>query len=57
MVDLKSGLVIRSFSYNNYFVITVKIIDHPQYGECLISQGYRDDKIRLWMIKKELSLF
>ena len=33
---------------HNDKVLTVKKIIHPQYGECMLSQGNYDDKIILW---------
>ena len=33
------------------FVICLKKINHPLYGECLITQGKYDDQIKLWEIK------
>ena len=51
LVDLKNGIVIKSFTGHNKDVLTIKKINHPQYGECLISQGYGDDQIKLWINK------
>ena len=50
LVDLKNGIVINFFTEQNELVVSIKKIHHPQYGECLISQGY-DDKIKLWINK------
>ena len=51
MIDLKNGRVLKSLSAHNMSVLTIKKINHPKYGECLISQGYCEDNIKLWNIK------
>ena len=51
LVDLKNGLFINSFTGHTEDVLTIKKINQPQYGECLISQGYDDDQIKLWINK------
>ena len=33
-------------------VLTIKKISHPKYGDCLISQGLGNEKIKMW-IKSE----
>ena len=48
LVDLKDGLIIKSLTGHNQTVLTIKKIKHQKYGECLISQGYMDDQIKLW---------
>ena len=52
LIDLKNKNIIKRISGHSKPVATVKKIIHPQYGECLISQGMRDDQIRLWVNKK-----
>ena len=47
LVDLKSGLITRHLSGNKNKVLTIKTLDHPKYGKCLISQGYERDQIKL----------
>ena len=53
LVDLKSGLITRHLSGNKNKVLTLKTLDHPKYGKCLISQGYERDQIKL-LINKNL---
>ena len=48
VVDLKKKTIIKVLNGHNDEVLTLKKIDHPQYGECLISQGYKDDGIKIW---------
>ena len=46
-IDIKNGKLINSLTGHNNFVIGIKQIYIPQYGECLISQGF-DNSIKLW---------
>ena len=52
LIELHNELVIKSLAGHNDVVLTIKKINHPQYGECLISQGSGDDQIKLWVYKK-----
>jgi hypothetical protein len=52
LIDLNDGLVAKCLNGHNKPVTTVKKIIILQYGECLISQGLRDDQIKLWINKK-----
>ena len=51
LIDLKEEYIVKSFKGHNNSVLTIKKINHPQYGECLITQGYNDDPIKLWINK------
>ena len=33
-------------------VLTIKKIKYPKYGDCILSQGYNEDQIKLWIINK-----
>ena len=48
LVDLKKGIIIKNLKENKDCVLTIKKIVHPLYGECLISQGAKDDQIKMW---------
>ena len=52
LIELNNELVIKSLQGHNDVVLTIKKINHPQYGEALISQGAGDDQIKLWICKK-----
>ena len=43
--------MIKNLESHDNYVLTIKKINHPSYGECLISQGFKKDKIKLWIIK------
>ena len=53
LIDLKNEKIIKEFSGHSKAVSAVKKIKIPKYGECLVSQGMRDDQIRLWINKNE----
>ena len=48
LIDLKKGVIIKNLKENKNFVLAIKKIVHPLYGECLISQGVKDDQIKMW---------
>ena len=49
LVDLKNGLIVKSLSGHNDSILTIRKVNIEQYGECLISQGYKKDQIKLWI--------
>ena len=51
LVNLKTGDIVDIISHNNY-ILDIKKIIHPKYGQCLISQGNKDDQIKLWVVPK-----
>lgn len=53
LVELKSRLVTNHLSGSKNKVLTIKSLEHPNYGKCLISQGYEKDQIKL-IINKNL---
>ena len=48
LIDLKIGRIINELTGHSKDVLTIKTINHPKYGKCLISQGLEDDQIKLW---------
>ena len=48
LIDLKNGLIKDLFNYNQK-ITTIKVITHPQYGECLLSQGSESNQIKFWI--------
>ena len=55
LIDLFTGNIVRDLSGHNNCVLTVKKIIHPEYGVFLISQGYQEDFIKLWINNKDLN--
>ena len=51
LIELKNGKVIMSLTCHNNYVVTIKKIYHPKYGECFISQGLKNEQIKLWKNK------
>jgi len=51
MIDLKKKKIIHSLNGHNNSVRTIKIINIPEYGECLLSQGLDTETIKLWKFK------
>ena len=49
LLSLKDGKIVHNLISNNKKVIYIQKIKHPKYGECLISQGYNDEYIKLWI--------
>ena len=51
LIELNNGNIVKCLNGHNNCVLTIKKIIHPKYGECLISQGYKDSGINLWINK------
>lgn len=51
VIDLEKEEIIDSLRGHQREVICIKRINHPLYGECLITQGYKE-KIKLWIKDK-----
>ena len=51
IVEIKNGLIFKSLTSHNRYVLTIKKIIHPEYGECLISQNMEESEIKLWVNK------
>ena len=51
LVDIKNEEVVNNLIGNNDIVLNIKKIKHPKYGDCLISQGLKNNQIKLWIKK------
>ena len=51
LIELKNGIIIKELKCHYNKVISIKTIIHPKYGKCLISQGVKNDCIKLWINK------
>ena len=49
IIELKRGIIIKNLEGHNNRVLTIKKIIHPKNGECLISKGWKDEQIKLWI--------
>ena len=52
LIEIKSGDIINNLIGKNKVVLTIKKLFHPKYGQCLMSQGNKDNPIKLWTYKK-----
>ena len=50
LIDFNNGKIIDNLLGHSGSIITVKIINHPKYGNILISHSY-DKTIKLWLTK------
>jgi len=51
LLDLENEEVISTLIGHKFNVITVQTVDHPTYGECLVSQDLYNGQIKLWVNK------
>ena len=51
LINLNNGKIIKEIEGHNNKVLSLKIIFHPLYEKCLISQGAEFEPIKLWIIK------
>ena len=51
IININNGIIIKELYGHNKAVLAIKKINHPLYGECIISQGYQKDSIKLWEIR------
>ena len=49
IVELKSGKIVKELIGHNDDVVSVQVINIPEYGKCIISQGNGNDQIKLWI--------
>ena len=49
LVDFKNYALIKSLEGHNNEVGTIKKIIHPEFGECLLSQGFGNEQIKMWI--------
>ena len=54
LLELKSGNNIKNLIGHTESVLCIKKVKHPQYGDCLISQGRRYDQIKIWANKRNI---
>jgi hypothetical protein len=51
-MELKNGAINANLNDFNNKVLCIKKIMHPLYGECLITQGYEKEQIKIFCKKK-----
>ncbi len=50
-MELKDGFISKNMKGHDNSVLTIKKLKHPKYGDCLLSQGYNEDQIRIWTLQ------
>ena len=51
LIEIKTGKIIINLLGDNNYILTLKKVFLPKYGECLISQGWKNEQIKLWIKK------
>ena len=49
IIELESEINIKCLNSHNNDVLTIKKINHPKLGECLLSQNLGESEIKLWI--------
>ena len=53
LLDIKNGEIIKNIIGSNNWVCTINNIYLENYGNCIVSQGIKDDQIKIWQIKND----
>ena len=53
LINLNSRIIIYSANQNSE-IISIKKIKHPLYGKSLISQGFGNEQIKIWIVNNQL---
>ena len=51
ILDLTSNKIIKKLTGHNNSVISIKKINHINFGECLISHGFENEQFKIWGFK------
>ena len=51
LINIKKKLVISNLNIFKNKVLSIKKVRHPLFGECLISQGYEKEQIKMFVNK------
>ena len=49
-IDLNNEKIIKKLNGGDNDVLTIKKINHPKYGECILSLSFNSKKIKMWII-------
>jgi len=49
LVNLTNGLIVKSLISHKKEITSIKKIKISKYGECLISQGWKNDGLKIWI--------
>ena len=53
VIDIEKELIVNKYVGLKNILCTVIKINHPKYGECLITQGLLNDQIKLWIFQND----
>ena len=48
LIQINEKKVLKNLNCPNNRIISIKKFNHPSFGECLITQGYEKEQIKLW---------
>ena len=49
LIEINKGIIVKTLNGHNDDVLSLDKITLPKYGECLISQGRKNDQIIIWL--------
>ena len=49
LIEIRSGKILQSLIGHYRVILNVKKLNHPIYGECLISQCYGNELMKIWI--------
>ena len=55
VVEMNNGKITRILYGHNTYPLTVKIINHPYYGDTILTKGGENGLIKLWTIKNKIN--
>ena len=53
VIDIEKELIVNKYVGLKNILCTVIKINHPKYGECLVTQGLLNDQIKLWIFQND----
>ena len=51
LIEIKRGKSIKNFYCHKEEVVEIVKINHPKYGQSIITQGFGEDSLKLWKLK------
>ena len=53
LININSEEIVKNITGFNNWICTINKIYHDKYGNCIITQGVRDEQIKMWIIKSK----
>ena len=54
LIELTQGIIINKYKEHKNWICTLKVIKHPQLGDCLVSHARVNDNIKIWKIENNI---